>query len=188
LTATGSASNSGYEAYLFNVGPVFTLTSIAAPTTTASNPNNSSTTTSTLSTTFNIQVQAVSGDVYIAAQDAAYNAFSFDYGRDGADTAVATSVVYNQPSGVTKLADIISTTKYWYKISQGSTVTFAVSPTLITTSGASHLYDLRLKSINWYIGSGTNNATAPVLTTSTAKTSSYMGTDSSWISGTATLQ
>ena len=188
LTATGSASNTGYEAYLYNVGPVFTLTSITAPTTTASNPNGSSTTTSTISTTFNIQVQAVSGDVYIEAQNGAENAFVFDYGENGADLGVATSIVYNQPSGVTKLADAVaSPAKYWYKVSQGSTVTFAVSPTLNTTSGGSNLFDLRMKSITWYIGTGTNDATAPVLGTG-AKTSSYMSTDSSWISGTATLQ
>jgi len=187
LTATGSASNSGYEAYVYNIGPVFTLTSIGAPTTTASNPNTSSTTTSTISATFNIQVQAVSGDVYIAAQDATYNAFGFHYGIGGTDSGSVTSVAYNQPSGATKLADAVQTSKYWYKISQGSTVTFAVSPSLITTTGGSRLFDLRMNNIAWYLGTGTGNAVAPVLGVN-AQSSSYMSTDSSWISGTATLQ
>jgi hypothetical protein len=201
LTATGSATNSGYETYVYNVGPVFTLTSIGAPATTASAINTATTTTSTITATFNIQVQAVSGDVYIAAQDATYNAFGFTYGIAGADTITAvTSVAYNQPSGVTKLADAVQTSKYWYKISQGSTVTFAVSPSLITTTAHSQLFDLRMKSIAWYVGTGVTStgalsyATAPVLGVTTTGgvqngfVSTYMGTDSSWISGAATLQ
>jgi hypothetical protein len=195
LTATGSASNSGYEAYVYNVGPEFTLNSISVPTTTASNPSGSSTTTSTIAAVFNINVKAVSGDVYFATQNTTENAFAFKYEKDGAgatliDTVNNTngSVVYSQPNGST-LVKNSSNSQTFYNVTSGSTVTFAVTAKYNTTSGNSHSYDLRLTGVNWYLGTVTPAAgyPVPILTTST-KTSSYMATDASWISGTATLQ
>jgi len=163
-TAYSTGSAASYPAYAYAEGPIFTIASISTSST-----QKASGTTSTISATFNVQVQAVTGDVYIG--NATLTPFVVRYGKNSTDTGAATGTTFTQPSGTTASGN-------YYKIGQGTSATFAVSSsyTLGDTSGA--FYDLRMKSITW---DHTAASTYEV-------TSSYMTDDSNWISQQVALQ
>jgi len=134
ISSTGSATS--YNAYAYAEGPIFTIASISTSATQKSYDGASS----TLSATFNIQVQAVSGDVYIP--NAATKAFTVSYGKNSASTGLVSSVTYVQPSGTTVIGN-------YYKVGEGTTATFAVGATYTTSTGNGDFYDLRVDSITW---------------------------------------
>ena len=153
-TSTGSAISNA--AYVYAEGPEFTLTNIATDDTQGSFAGASS----TMSATFNIQVKAVNGDVYLGNS----GAFMVEASKGGATSTVA-DVTYNQPSNTVAEGSA-------YKISEGSnTATFAVKAT-ISNGGIAGTYDLRIAGIKW----------GHLSTNPTGVTSSYMNGQAEWIS------
>jgi len=173
IQSTGSATS--YDAYAYAQGPIFTIASISATPTQKTDAN----TSSTLSATFNIQVQAVSGDVYIpsAAANTATStgAFVVSYGKNSERQNTVSSVTYVQPSGTTKVT--VSGSGDYYKIGEGTTAIFAVGATYTTGTGNGQFYDLRMDKIVWrHTADGANQV------------SDYMLGDSDWISQQIALQ
>jgi hypothetical protein len=179
---TGSAT--GNLVYTYLVGPVFTISSISTTSVAKSDAASS-----TISATFNVNVAAQGGDIFITKQSIE-NAFAVSYTKDGAATSTASydvaSVTYNQPSGVTAGTDS-------YKIAQGTNATFSVTATKAVSLAGN--YDLRMRQINW----GTVDADANIGTLANrtvADSSKYMSNvggvagsyDSAWISNTVYLQ
>ena len=158
---TGSAASEA--AYVYAEGPVFTLASVS----TTSSQASYATASSTISATFNIQVAAITGDVWIPDNDA----FAIGYGVDGKNTGTISSITYVRPTGT------VDGTQ-GYKVAAGNTATFAVSG---TTTGSAATYDLRINSIKWGHADIAYNNAAIV-------TSAYMLDDSNWISNAVYLQ
>jgi len=162
ISSTGSATS--YKAYAYAEGPIFTIASISTSATQKSYSGASS----TLSATFNIQVQAVSGDVYIP--NAATGAFVVSYGKNSTRQSAVSSVTYVQPSGTTVIGN-------YYEVGEGTTATFAVGATYTTSTGNGDFYDLRVDKIVWkHTADGAD------------QTSDYMLGDSDWISQQIALQ
>ena len=169
INGTNSGSATSNAALAYAQGPIFTLSSINA------SPNQPS----TISATFNIQVQAVTNDIYIPEKAA----FEVDYEKNGTvyNTAGSMSntsyyvsnVSYIQPAGTSA-----SSNGYYYKISQGTSVTFIVNAKYVTTDPASGTYDLRIHGIEW---NHTGNTSQDVY-------SGYMAGDPMWASQSIYLQ
>lgn len=153
---TGSATSEA--AYVYGEGPVFTIASITTTNTQAPYDGASS----TMSATFNIQVAAVTGDVYISATSV--DAFIIK-SKTGTTETTLTDVNYVQPSGTVLVANT-------YKVGAGNTATFAVTATLNTVTDGAGTYDIRMNSIKW----------GHLSTTPTSVTSSYMNGQAAWIS------
>lgn len=151
-TSTGTATSN--VAYVYAEGPEFTLTNITTTNTQAPFDGASS----TMSATFNIQVKAVNGDVYLGNS----SAFTVESSIGGATSTVA-DVTYVQPSNTVAEGSA-------YKISEGNTATFAVNAT-ISNGGVAGTYDIRIAGITWGHVSGTLNVL-----------SSYMNGEAAWIS------
>lgn len=154
-TSTGSATSN--TAYVYAEGPEFTLTSITTTNTQAPFDGASS----TMSATFNIQVKAVNGDVYISATTT--DAFLIDSVVGGASTRLG-DVTYVQPTNTVLVGGT-------YKVSEGNTATFAVTATA-TNGGTAGTYDIRVNSIKW----------GHLSTTPISVTSDYMNGEAAWIS------
>ncbi|GMX57835.1 MAG: hypothetical protein YFSK_1650 [Candidatus Yanofskyibacterium parasiticum] len=157
---SGSAQSG--DAFVYAKGPMFALASISTTSTQASY----STASSTISATFNIQISAHSDDVYIPKTDA----FTIHYGSNGVNQSAISSITYVQPTGT-----VAGT--YGYKVSAGTTATFAVSG---TTTGSGASYDLRMNSIKWGHDDIAANDAEII-------NSNYMA-DNSWISPRVYLQ
>jgi len=153
---TGSATSEA--AYVYGEGPVFTIASITTTNTQAPYDGASS----TMSATFNIQVAAVTGDVYISATSS--DAFIIK-SKTGTTETTLSDVNYVQPSGTVLVANT-------YKVGAGNTATFAVTATLSTATDGAGTYDIRMNSIKW----------GHLSTTPTSVTSSYMNGQAAWIS------
>jgi len=153
FTGNAGVANSN-DAIVFAEGPEFTLASITTTNTQAPYENSSS----TMSATFNIQVKAVTGDVYLSNS----SAFTVESSIGGATSTVA-DVTYVQPSNTVAEGSA-------YKISEGNTATFAVNAT-ISNGGVAGTYDIRIAGITWGHVSGTLNVL-----------SSYMNGEAAWIS------
>lgn len=166
-TSTGTATSN--TATIYAEGPVFTLASIS---TTSTQPDAGSA-SSTISATFNVQVEAANGDVYITKKTTA-NAFTIDYAIEGVDQGAVTSIVYNQPSETTEVSNS-------YKIAEGNSATFAVTATWANTGTAGN-YDLRMNAIVWgHLADDDADYYA-------AKTSTYMNGQAEWISNVRYLK
>jgi len=153
---TGSAASEA--AYVYAEGPVFTLASITTTNTQAPYSGASS----TMSATFNIQVAAVTGDVYISAIST--DAFVIK-SKTGTTETTLSDITYVQPTGTV----LVSNT---YKVGAGNTATFAVTATFNTSTDGPGTYDIRMNSIKW----------GHLSTTPTSVTSSYMNGQAAWIS------
>jgi len=116
---------------------------------------------STMSATFNIQVKAVNGDVYISATST--DAFVIKSSVGGVQ-ATLNDVTYVQPDNTVLVGGT-------YKVSEGNSATFAVKATA-SNGGVAGTYDIRVNSINW----------GHLSTTPTSVTSSYMNGEAAWIS------
>jgi len=162
ITGTGSAVSNA--AYVYGEGPVFTISSISTSNTQAPYSGASS----TITATFNVQVAAVTGDVYIPAANTA--AFGIT-AKTGAFNDVVTDITYIQPSGTTFVANA-------YKIAAGYKATFAVTATKSTATRGAGTYDLRMNSIAWG-----HKAAAP-----SSVSSIYMANETSWISSAVYLR
>jgi hypothetical protein len=114
-----------------------------------------------MSATFNIQVKAVNGDVYISATST--DAFVINSSVGGVQTTL-TDVTCEQPDN-TVLVDSA------YKISEGNSATFAVKAT-VTNGGTAGTYNIRVNSIKWG-----HLSTNPI-----SVTSDYMNGEAAWIS------
>jgi len=156
-TLSGSATS--YDMIVYSEGPVFTLSGIS----TTANQAAYNGATSTLSATFNVQVAATTGDVYIG--NSTVGAFAVHYGEGNVDSgATGVSTTYTQPSGTT-------TSGNYFRVTQGTTATFAVAATYTRAGAAGVFYDLRMASITWrHIAAG-----ADVV-------SNYMDNQAEWIS------
>ena len=154
-TSTGTATSN--VAYVYAEGPEFTLTNITTTNTQAPFDGASS----TMSATFNIQVKAVNGDVYISATTT--DAFLIDSVVGGASTRLG-DVTYVQPTNTVLVGGT-------YKVSEGNTATFAVTATA-TNGGTAGTYDIRVNSIKWG-----HLSTDPI-----GVTSDYMNGEAAWIS------
>jgi len=154
-TSTGSADSN--TAYVYAEGPEFTLASITTADTQASYTGDES----SMSATFNIQVKAVNGDVYISATST--DAFVINSSVGGVQTTL-TDVTCEQPDN-TVLVDSA------YKISEGNSATFAVKAT-VTNDGTAGTYNIRVNSIKWG-----HLSTNPI-----SVTSDYMNGEAAWIS------
>ncbi len=152
-TSTGTATSNA--AYVYGEGAELSLTSITTTNTQAP----FSTASSTLSATFNINVAAKSGDVYIANS----GAFTVHKSIGGA-TSTVSDVTYVQPSNTVASGSN-------FKISDGNNATFAVNATF-ANAGVAGTYDLRIAEIKW----------GHVTDTPTAVTSSFMNGEAAWIS------
>lgn len=164
-TGVGAGSATSYAAFAYAEGPIFTL---ASANTTSTQARRSGT-SSTISTTFNVQVQAVSGDVYIP--NSRTGSFGFDYEKDGVDitTGTVTGVTYTQPSGTVASGN-------YYKVAQGTTAIFVIN-VFYSEINKPGLYDLKMKNIFWK-----HTANGEFIS------SNYMDADSSMISNGAYLQ
>ncbi|HNR81300.1 MAG TPA: peptidoglycan-binding domain-containing protein [Candidatus Pacearchaeota archaeon] len=154
-TSTGTATSNA--AYIYAEGPEFTLASITTDNTQAPFDGASS----TMSATFNIQVKAVNGDVYISATST--DAFVIKSSVGGVQ-ATLNDVTYVQPDNTVLVGGT-------YKVSEGNSATFAVKATA-SNGGVAGTYDIRVNSINW----------GHLSTTPTSVTSSYMNGEAAWIS------
>ena len=164
---TGSASvANGNDAIVFAEGPIFTLASIS---TTNTQPGYA-TASSSISATFNIQVAAVTGDVWIPTTGAFAVGYNFGSTLDSGTTS---NVTYNAPSGTTSGTN-------GAKISQGTSATYSVSATL-ANAGVAGTYTLKINSIKW----GHSDITA---VNGAIVTSAYMLNDSAWNSQSVYLQ
>jgi len=167
LSMTGTGTAIGYDAIVFGEGPVFTLSGISTTATQAAYLGS----TSTLSATFNVQVAATTGDVYIPASSV--GAFSVDFGVNSVaqNTPASVNVTYTQPSGTTAATCTVASAGACYRITSGTTATFAVGATYTRTSTAGAFYDLRLDTVTWkHTAAGANVV------------SSYMTDQTEWIS------
>jgi hypothetical protein len=162
---TGLAN--GNDAVLYTQGPIFTLASISTTSTQSSYSGASS----TISATFNIQVAATTGDVYIPDTGAFNLAETHDNGVTVTEIAGET---YSQPSGTVDAAN-------GAKIPQGTSVTYAVSATKSNGGIGAATFSLRAHSIIW-------GHTDVVSTDTSAIESTYMQTDSAWYSSSVYLQ
>ena len=165
FTGTGTATSNA--AYVYGEGPVFTLASI----TTANTQGSYSGASSTLTATFNIQVAAVTGDVYITASTT--DPFIVETVMSGTHYRL-TDVNFVQPSGTVA----VGTT---YKIAAGTSANFAVTANTTNSSvtrGGPGTYDIRIKGIAW------GHISADPVSAS----SSYMDGESTWISPAVYLQ
>ena len=135
-TSTGTATSNA--ATIYAEGPVFAITGIATENTQAPYAGASS----TLSATFNINVKAENGDVFLS-KTAAFDVLS----TTGVATSTVTDITYNIPSNVVEEGGA-------YKIAEGNDATFAVKAT-VSNGGVSGTYDLRISSITWGHVSGT---------------------------------
>jgi len=176
-TAASTGSATSYVATAYAEGPIFTLASISTSSTQPSFSGSSS----TLSATFNVTVQAVTGDVYIP--DATTNAFTVQKSlNNGTPDATHVSVTYVQPSGTTLTTEAGNNA---FKVGQGTSATFAVSATFTRSAGdgGAGYYDLRMQAIKWAHTFDTtyNYTTNP-------QSSTYMANDSNWISQAVNLQ
>jgi hypothetical protein len=158
-SGTGTGVANGNNAIAYAEGPIFTLASIS----TTSTQSEYSGASSTISATFNVQVQAVSGDVWIPDDDA----FTIVYGLNGTAQSGTTTITYVQPSGTVDGTD-------GYKVSEGTSATFSVSTTK-SNAGTAGTYDLRMNNIKWGHTDIAYNGAAII-------TSNYMTGDSNWIS------
>lgn len=154
-TSTGSATSN--TAYVYAEGPEFTLASITTDNTQAPFAGASS----TMSATFNIQVKAVNGDVYISATST--DAFVIKSSVGGVQTELS-DVTYNQPDNTVLVGGT-------YKVSEGNSATFAVKATA-SNGGVAGTYDIRVNSIKWG-----HLSTNPI-----SVTSDYMNGEAAWIS------
>ncbi len=154
-TVTISGSASGNTQTILGKGPAVSLVSSSINKTTTSSTNVS---TSTLSATFNIQVQAVGADVMMGTQASTSPAFVFGVYQNGAavswsSLAVASTSSFALPTGV---VDNGSNT---FTIPQNTTVTIPVTVSFQgrTTAGAALSfgnYSIGLERVN-YVVSGT---------------------------------
>lgn len=137
---SGTAASN--EAYVYTKGPIFTLSSVLTSSTASSDSASS-----TMSATFNVQVTAKGGDIYVAQSDAftVKKALSNVLG-----TTSGISTTYTKPSGIGEEGDDAGSGEdvSYYKISEDTTVTFAVASTYLLNSTAGN-YDLRITDINW---------------------------------------
>jgi len=156
ITGTASVAN-GKDAIVYAEGPVFTLASISTTNTQAAYSGASS----TISATFNIQVAATTGDVWVPST----GAFVIGVGVAGTHAATTSDITYTQPSGTTSGTN-------GYKVSQGTTATFAVTANR-ANAGVAGTFDLRVDGIYW--------AHTDVVYSS-GISSAYMLNDSAWIS------
>jgi hypothetical protein len=179
---TGSNTAASNAAFVYGEGPVFTLGEI--------NPSNTqgsfSGASSTISDIFNIQVAAVTGDVYMSATGT--QSFVIK-SVTGSNTDTVTNVTYPAPTNAvlvsvtTPTGGILGNT---YKITAGTTASFKVSATQSTGStvgghGAG-TYALNIDTIRW------GHTAASVTATGTSVLSNYMATDSSWAGPAVYLQ
>ena len=163
LSKTGTAAS--YAVYAYNAAPVFTLTSV---TTTSSDKTEFA--SSTIAATFNIQVLAKGGDVYIPTANA------FDVMDNNAATT-SVSISYDKPSGTDSVTVAGGTAAgTTYKITADTTANFAISARELGLSGYSYLY---VSNVDWAIGT---DATAALYN------SDYMVTGKDWKSETKSLQ
>lgn len=160
---TGSAASEA--AYIYGEGPVFTLATSITTTNTQAPYSGAS---STMSATFNIQVAAVTGDVYISATST--DAFVIK-SKTGTTETTLSDITYVQPSGTV----LVSNT---YKVGAGNTATFAVTATFSTSTNGPGTYDIRMDSIKW----------GHLSTTPTSVTSNYMNGQAAWISPSVYLR
>lgn len=158
---SGSAQSN--NAFAYAKGPIFTLTSVTTTNTQAAYSGASS----TISATFNVQIQGVSGDVYIPKT----GAFAIDYEMDGVNGGMINNITYTQPSGAISGSNA-------YKICEGTSVTFAVSATKVANVAGN--YDLIADEIKWGL-------TDIAAVDAGIKNSNYMA-DNSWISATVYLR
>ena len=160
----GSAVSNPATAYA--EGPIFTLINIniigLQPTGGQSGK---------ASAIFNIQIKAPSGDVYVPKN----NAFSVDYGKDGVDVGAASWSGYIQPAGT--VADNNTTGNGYFKVPEGTTVTFSVTANITPNNTTGGNYDLRMQGITW---SHTGNVGQNL-------TSNYMANDPDWTSAAVYL-
>lgn len=165
ITGTSSGSATSFATFTYAEGPMFTMTSATTVVTQAPYSGASS----TISATFNIQVQAISGDVYIPNSQT--GVFAFDYRKNGValTSATASGITYVQPSGTAVSGN-------YYKVAQGTTATFAVHAFYSEINNPG-LYDIKMKKILW---KHTSNGVSVA--------SDYMDADSSMISNGAYLQ
>ncbi|MFZ3073695.1 MAG: peptidoglycan-binding domain-containing protein [Minisyncoccales bacterium] len=157
FTGTGTAASNA--AYVYGEGPVFTLASI----TTANTQGSFSGASSTLTATFNIQVAAVTGDVYIYGASTT-DAFAIETVVGGVHYRLS-DINYVQPSGTVAVGAA-------YKVAAGTSATFAVTANTTNAVGGVGTYDIRIKAIAW----------GHVSTTPGSASSSYMDGESTWIS------
>ncbi len=167
----------GNDVYIYNVGPIFTISSISTST---SEPDNAS---STISATFKVVVEAVGDDIYLV-KNGANSSFDVEYSIDDGTPANAASISYTKPSSADLCAigdtcggqTVANADKYM--IEDGESVTFTVNATqTVVTEG---YYDLRLNGISW-----TTDATDAF---GSFTTDAYMANDSAWISDAEYLQ
>lgn len=153
------------DAFVYAKGPLFTLSSIS--TTNIQAPYDGA--SSTISATFNVQVAAITGDVWIPDS----GAFNMGYGLAGSYNETITGETYLQPTGTVDGGN-------GAKIPSGTSVTYAVSVTL-SNAGTAGTYDLRMRSILW--GHSDVAYDDPEIVTS-----DYMASDSAWVSQTVYLR
>jgi len=153
---TGSAAS--YVAYIYTIGPVMTL--LTAPTTQENDKTSDQSGTSTVTTTFNVQVTAKGGAVYLPTTGA------FDVYYNNATAVAGANVVYTKPTG----ADAVTVSAVdYYKIAEDETVTFAVNATYATTTAG--YYYLNVYNVDW--ATGTDSSV-------TASTSTFMASGADW--------
>ncbi len=162
----------GNLAYLYNVGPQFTISSI-----TTSEIQATDNTAAGISATFKVVVEAIGGDIYLAKKSDSENSFDVEYSIDDAAGVNAGSITYTKPSGATEVSGTGDVATF-YEIEEGESLTFTVNATqTVTTDG---YYDLRMAGISW----------TDALDTDTADmvSSTYMDGQDEWISDAEYLQ
>ena len=181
VTYTGSASGENFV--VRNIGPVFTL--VGTPTVSKStSPLQNNYSTTTMTATFNVQVQAVGGDILFGDNASNTKMFSsansFAVYQNGAAAPAlssnATSTSFNAPSsGV-----VVDSANHTFTLQQNNTVTIPVSFTIEarTAAGAAFTtgnYSAQLQKIYW-----TNSSTG-------AQTSTFMAGKTEWRTSDVTL-
>jgi hypothetical protein len=157
-TSKESGTAASNAAYVYGEGPVLTLASITTTNTQAPYAGASS----TMSATFNIQIAATTGDVYIASTSTVPFLVK---AVTGANSDTITDITYVQPSNTV----LVGST---YKIAAGTTANFAVTANTTNALRGAGTYDLRINGVTW---GHTSAAPASVA-------SIYMAGDSAWIS------
>lgn len=133
-TTTISGSASSDVMYISSVAPIFSLTSKSVSWTAGTDVASG-----TLTGSFNFSVKADGGDVYIPKT----SAFDVVVASSSATTTSNVSVSYQEPTGVTSMTNT-------YKITDGSTVNFAVNFAIGEANiGAAAYYHFYLGNVNW---------------------------------------
>ena len=151
--------------------PVFSLSGAPTITKQVINTDQNGNSTTTYSASFNVQVQAVDGNIYLGLPNSSRPAFGFGpngfqvFRNGSADPSTNAIVSYSQPSNTTLGSDGTS-----FVVSTNQTATIPVTASFVVQNPGANVYAVQIQAVDWFT-SPSNPATAVV---------NFIANDPSW--------